>query len=68
MTSFRRGLLPAVPATPPREMVRAALGAGIALLLADLILRGLTGGGPLITRSDLLVALPHATTAHKDRT
>ena len=67
MTSFWRGLLPAVPATPPREMVRAALGAGIALLLADLILRGLTGSG-LITRRDLLVALTHATTDHKDRT
>ena len=61
MSSFWRGLLPAVPATPPREMVRAALGAGIALLLADLILRGLTGSGPLIGHS-LLIA-PFGATA-----
>ena len=61
MTRFWRGLLPAVPATPLREMVRAALGTGLGLLLADVILHGLAGSGPLIGHS-LLIA-PFGATA-----
>ena len=50
-----RGFLPAVPATPWREMIRAAVGASLGLFLADLILWALAGHGPALSHS-LLIA------------
>ena len=56
-----RSLGPAVPATPPHEALRAALGAGLGLIAADLILWAMTSQGPALGQS-LLIA-PFGATA-----
>ncbi|MBC7478881.1 MAG: HPP family protein [Pseudorhodobacter sp.] len=38
MTDLWRGFLPALPATPPRDLLRASLGAALGLLIGDLVL------------------------------
>ncbi len=50
-----RGFLPVMPPTPPREIARAAIGAALGLLLADLILWALSGAGtPMMTQAALI--------------
>ena len=47
MTDLWRGFLPALPATPPRDLLRASLGAGLGLLIGDLVLWLLHGPVPM---------------------
>ncbi len=56
MTSLRRALLPALPRPPLREMIRSGVGAGLGLLLADLILWAMTGGKSAMMTEPLLIA------------
>lgn len=57
-----RSLGPVLPATPPRDILRSALGTGLGLLCADLILWALSGGTtPVETR--LLLIAPFGATA-----